>query len=214
MDVEAIKLRLKGLLQDSQGPKDYELQSRVHQGTLGLLHVLYGRDSSRERDLRGALERISKASHPATEFTVTSSMSVIRGVLQSIQADVDSGMLGSLREAITADVLSDLIKLARTVADDAGEGGKNVAAVLAAAAFEDCLRRLATSRGLAHREKLADVVTALKEKDVLQGAQVGIAQSYLSFRNRALHAKWAEVDRPEVMSVLGFTGALLVKHFS
>ena len=65
-----------------------------------------------------------------------------------------------------------------------------------------------------HHEKLADVVTALKERDVLQGSQVGIAQSYLSFRNRALHAKWAEVDRPEVASVLGFTEALLVKHFS
>ncbi|KAB2960461.1 MAG: hypothetical protein F9K13_05220 [Candidatus Methylomirabilis oxygeniifera] len=123
-------------------------------------------------------------------------------------------MLGSLRDAVTSEVLSDLIKLARTVSDEGGEATKNVAAVLAAAAFEDSLRRLAASAGLPHQEKLADVVTALKEKDVLQGAQVGIAQSYLSFRNRALHAKWTEVDRPEVASILGFTEALLVKHFS
>jgi hypothetical protein len=214
MDVEAIKLRLSGLLQESQGQPNYELQNRVHQGVLGLLHALYGRDSSRERDLRSALEGIAKAYYPTTGVSVTSSMSLIRGVLQSIQADVESGMLGSLRNAVTGDVLSDLIKLARAVAGDDGEGAKNVAAVLAAAAFEDCLRRLATSTGIPDKDKLADVVTALKEKDVLQGAQVGIAQSYLSFRNRALHAKWAEVDRPEVASVLGFTEALLVKHFS
>ncbi|MEQ1693544.1 MAG: hypothetical protein ABMA00_19805 [Gemmatimonas sp.] len=214
MNIEAIKVRLKDLLQDAQGSADFERQNRVHQGTLGLLHSLYGRDSSRERELRGALERLAKIYHPTTEVTVASSMSLIRGVLQSIQADVDAGALGSLRDAITGDVLSDLIKLARTVAEDTTDGGKNVSAVLAAAAFEDCLRRLAASVGVPHHDKLADIVTVLKEKDVLQGAQVGIAQSYLSFRNRALHAKWAEVDRPEVASVLGFTEALLVKHFS
>lgn len=214
MDVEAIKVRLKDLLQDSQGSKNLEVQNRVHQGTLGLLHVLYGRDSSRERDMCNALDRIAKSYYPGVPASVDSSINALRGVLQAIQADVEVGMLGSLRDAVTSEVLSDLIKLARTVSDEGGEATKNVAAVLAAAAFEDSLRRLAASAGLPHQEKLADVVTALKEKDVLQGAQVGIAQSYLSFRNRALHAKWTEVDRPEVASILGFTEALLVKHFS
>ena len=73
---------------------------------------------------------------------------------------------------------------------------------------------LESASNVANQKKLADVVTALKQEGVLEGAQVGIAQSYLSFRNRALHAKWNEVNRPEVASVLGFTEALLVKHFS
>ena len=178
------------------------------------MHALYGRDSSRERDLRSNLERIAQSYYPTTQVSLESSMSLLRGALRSIQADIDSGMLGSLRNTVTGEVLSDLIRLARTVSDETGDGAKNVAAVLAAAAFEDCLRRLAESAGLPHHEKLADVVTALKAKDILQGAQVGIAQSYLSFRNRALHAKWAEVDASAVASVLGFTEALLVKHFS
>lgn len=214
MDVEAIKVRLNGLLQNSQGPKNLEVQNRVHQGTLGLLHVLYGRDSSRERDMCNALDRIAKSYHPGVPASIDSSMNVLRGVLQSIQADIETGMLGSLRDAVTGEVLTDLIELARTVSNEGGEASKNVAAVLAAATFEDSLRRLAVSAGLPHQDKLAEVVTALKEKDVLQGAQVGIAQSYLSFRNRAMHAKWDEVDRPEVASILGFTEGLLVKHFS
>jgi hypothetical protein len=160
--------------------------------------------------LRSALERIAKTFNPSSTIAVESSVDVLRGVLQSIQADVDAGMLGSLRNAVTGDVLSDLIKLARTVSVEGGDAGKNVAAVLAAAAFEDSLRRLAVSAGLPHQDKLADVITALKEKNVLQGAQVGIAQSYLSFRNRALHAKWAEIDRPEVAGALGFTEAIWV----
>jgi uncharacterized protein YutE (UPF0331/DUF86 family) len=215
MDIEAIKRRLSALIEDSRAAKDYEDQNRVHQGTLGLLHVLYGRNSSRERELGTALAQIAKSSqHPFAPLCVDASISLLRGALHAIQADVEGGILGSLLDAVTGDVLSDLIKLARTVSDEGGDASKNVAAVLAAAAFEDSLRRLAASVGLPHHEKLADVVTALKEEDVLQGSQVGIAQSYLSFRNRALHAKWAEVDRPEVASVLGFTEALLVKHFS
>jgi len=214
MDENAIKVRLSALLRDSEGSKDYETQNRMHQGTIGLLNVLYGRDSSRERELGNALARIAKAHpYPSSTMCVEPSISLLRGVLQSIQADVDAGLLGSLRNTVTGDVLSDLIKLAKSVSDEGGEASKNVAAVLAAAAFEDSLRRLAASAGLPHQEKLSGVVIALKERDVLQGSQVGIAQSYLSFRNRALHAKWAEVDRPEVASILGFTEALIIKHF-
>jgi hypothetical protein len=87
-----------------------------------------------------------------------------------------------------------------------------VAAVLAAAAFEDILRRLTEVNGIPHHEKLADVHTALKDVGVLQGAEVGIAQSYLSFRNRSLHAQWSDVDRPSINSVLAFTEQMILKH--
>jgi hypothetical protein len=49
---------------------------------------------------------------------------------------------------------------------------------------------------------------------VLQGAEVGTAQSYLTFRNRALHAQWDEVSRPVVESALAFTEQMLLKHLS
>ena len=215
MDREAIKKRLSALLEDSRSAKDYEAQSRVHQGRLGLMNLLYGANSSRERELGMALAQIAKSNpFPSAPICVDASISLLRGTIHAMVADVEGGILGSLRDAVTGEVLSDLIKLARAVSDEGGDASKNVAAVLAAAAFEDSLRRLAESVGLPHFEKLSDVVTALKEQNVLQGSQVGIAQSYLSFRNRALHAKWSEVDRPEVASVLGFTEALLVKYFS
>jgi hypothetical protein len=60
-------------------------------------------------------------------------------------------------------------------------------------------------------DKLADILTWLKEKGVLEGSEIGIAQSYLSFRNRALHAKWDEVDKPAINSVLAFTEQIILK---
>src|SRR4030095_5801946 len=115
------------------------------------------------------------------------------------------GFLGSIRAATMAEVLADFIKLSRQVLEaDPGDNGKNVAAVLAAAAFEDSIRRIAEKHEIPDTEKLADLLTELKTRKVLDGAQVGIAQSYLKFRNSALHAKWSEIERSSVSSVLGF----------
>lgn len=110
--------------------------------------------------------------------------------------------------------MTDLVKLARAVLEEANDDAKNVAAVLTAAAFEDMVRRLADLRGGKETEKLADVLIWLKNTGVLQGSEVGIAQSYLSFRNRALHAKWSEVDRPSVESVLAFTEQIILKNLT
>ncbi len=49
---------------------------------------------------------------------------------------------------------------------------------------------------------------------MIKSPQIGIAQSYLTFRNRALHANWNEIQRESVVSVLGFVEQLLLKHFS
>ena len=54
----------------------------------------------------------------------------------------------------------------------------------------------------------------LKDMGVLHGSEVGIAQSYLSFRNRALHAKWDEIDLPSVGSVLAFSEQIILKNFT
>lgn len=214
MNPDAIKARVVALLAETQGPAGMELQNRLYHGATTVLQAVYGRDSSQERDLRASIDRLTKVGHPGTGSFINSAIGLIRGTLQAIEAELASGFVGSLQSAITADVLSDLVKLSRAVFEEAGDAAKNVAAVLAAAAFEDCLRRLSGLKGLPHQEKLADVVTALKDSGVLQGAQVGVAQSYLSFRNRALHAKWTEIDRPEVSSILGFTEELLIKHFA
>ncbi|MFZ0319468.1 MAG: hypothetical protein WAL56_10115 [Candidatus Sulfotelmatobacter sp.] len=68
--------------------------------------------------------------------------------------------------------------------------------------------------GVVGKDDLADVLKKLKDADVIKSPQIGIAQSYLTFRNRALHANWNEIQRESVVSVLGFVEQLLLKHFS
>lgn len=71
-----------------------------------------------------------------------------------------------------------------------------------------------TLAGVIGKDDLADVLKKLKEADVMKSPQVGIAQSYLSFRNHALHGNWDSIQRESVVSVLGFVDQLLIKHFS
>jgi hypothetical protein len=83
------------------------------------------------------------------------------------------------------------------------------------AAFEDLLRRMGIElAGVAGRPSLQDVLTALKDAGVLKGGEIGIAQSFLKFRNDSLHADWANVSRVQVESCTAFADAMLVKHFS
>jgi len=58
------------------------------------------------------------------------------------------------------------------------------------------------------------VLNKLKDAGVIKSPQLGIAQSYLSFRNHALHANWDKIEKESVASVLGFVEELLLKHFS
>ena len=214
MDAATLKARIQAVLAKCQEQPSLELLSELQQATLTLMNAIYGVKSSQETVWRASLDHIRASYHPSKPNTLNQSVSATRGALQTMLQEVDSGFVGSLRATITAEVLSDLVTLARRVMDESGSSGKDVAAVLTAAAFEDTIRRLATKEGIAHYEKLGDTLEELKKKGILQGAQVGVAQSYLSFRNKALHAKWAEVDMASVQSALAFTEQLLLKHFA
>jgi hypothetical protein len=104
--------------------------------------------------------------------------------------------------------------LSRHVLEEPGENQISVAAVPAAAAFEDTIRRMAETSGESTTGvDLSNVINRLKEKGILQSPQLGIAVSYLKFRNHALHARWEQIDRSSINSVLAFVEALLLKHF-
>lgn len=212
MDAATLKSRIQTLVAKTRQQPTLELLNELQQGTLTLMNALYGPSSSQENVWRASLDQIRADYRPNKANILIHLIAAIRGALQTMLEEVDSGFIGSLRDAITGEVLSDLVKLSRKVLEESS--GKDVAAVLTAAAFEDTIRRLSTKYGIADHEKLADILEELKKQRVLQGAQVGIAQSYLSFRNKALHAKWGEVDLSAVESALAFTEQLLLKHFS
>jgi hypothetical protein len=188
--------------------------SELVPGTTSLLALVYGDGSPQLISYTKQLDQIRNKGmmdHILDHEIVVCS----QGFLLNLKREIEGGLTGNLRQQITGEVLTDLIQLSRTVLSEQGDKAKNVAAVLAAAAFEDAIRRMGkTFAGVIGQDDLADVLKKLKDASVMQGPQVGIAQSYLNFRNHALHANWDKIEKESIHSILGFVEQLLLKHFS
>ena len=210
MDLSAIKSRIDALLTLSchdDYSAELSLLNELLQGGLTIMSVVYGSDSHQVTALRD----IAKNEKIAPTFRIDA----VRGILKNLKSELETNFLGSLQRRLQGEILTDLIQLARAILDEPGDEAKNVAAVLTAAAFEDTIRRMGkTFAGIMGGNELNEVINVLKDKQVLESPQLGIALSYLNFRNRALHANWEHIDRSSVHSVLAFVEQLLLKHFS
>ena len=214
MDKEALLKRIDELSAISGG-RNEGFESRIQEmfhGAVDIMMILYGPSSVQLQNFLKEEESIRQkyVGEGGAEFR----QQLTRGVLKNMKAAIETGIIESLQKSITGEVLSDFLQLARTVFDEKGDNAKNVASVLAAALFEDTLRRIAILNGIPHIEKLQDVITELKNKSLLKGSQVGIANSYLNFRNNALHAQWDKIEREAVASVLGFCEQLMLKEIA
>ena len=139
----------------------------------------------------------------------------LEGRLRSFRREVALDLVADLELQIGGEILAELLSLARAALAEGGDAGHtNVAAVLAAAAFEDAIRRLGERAGVEGRPKLSEVVAALKDAEVLAGADLRLAQNnHLTLRNDALHADWEKLGRPSVESLIAYVESLLAKHF-
>ena len=206
MDDSAIRKRIDELL---KVPDTDEGGHHLFQGTMNLVSLVYGPDSVLLRDM----ERVGQGKGGVVYLIQR--RTAARGTLENLRGDLDAGVVSNLRAQVAGAVLTDFMAASRAALDESGEGAKNVAAVLAAAVFEDTMRRMASDlAGVVDRPELSDVLQTLKNKGVLQHSEFSIAQMYLQFRNRALHAEWEKVGRESVASCLGFVEQLLVKHFT
>jgi len=132
-------------------------------------------------------------------------------ILQAARAEIEGGWLVTVEGQVSAEIFADFIALAKEALDD----NKDVAAVLACAALEDALKRVAIKENLDVDDKdMSEVINALKAKGVIKGAQVPIVQSYVKLRNKAFHAEWDKFDKESVSSVIGFTEQFLLTNFS
>lgn len=215
MTREQIMARVDELLTKSQaGSEERRNASELLTGALTLMTAVYGSDSHQVKALLQRRQEIYGQKQYNERVWDNSLIVAVQGALQNLREEVQAGLLSSIERRVASDVLSDLIQLAREALNQSGDGAKNVAAVLAAAAFEDTIRRIAKEHaGVIGQDKLDAVIGKLKDAGLLVAPQLGIALSYLSFRNHALHADWGKIDRAAVSSVLAFVEQLLLKHF-
>jgi hypothetical protein len=211
MKEENIRARVDELLAGGSGGDRVARSAEMLQGALSIMGVLYGAGSIQAENLAKDATEMRASRHRNAAADIVGRLA--EGALRNIKGELDAGIVGTLQNTVTGNVPTDFLQLVRMVLDEGGDDAKNVAAVLAAALFEDTIRRIAASNGIPHIDRLQDVITELKNKGLLQGSQVGIANSYLNFRNSSLHGQWNRVQRESVASVLAFVEELLRKHF-
>ncbi len=137
---------------------------------------------------------------------------IVVGILNSIKTDIEKDYLHSIVNMASGEVLGDMIYLSR---EALREDHVNVAAVLAAASFEDAIKRRAQQIGINTDDKKLDtIVNEMKKNGHFGGSQKDMVKSYVRFRNDALHADWDKIDNSQTSSLIGFLEMFLIEHFS
>lgn len=215
MNPDALQKRIAELIGSAQTKREtLEGCTEIYLGSVSILSAVYGIESNQVKAVKIAGELAFKET-PVKQFAYLNNVVHIAvGALENLKRELELGLIGNLRLRLTGEVLADLVQMTKSLLGEQGDAAKDVAGVLAAASFEDVIRKLGEmftdSTG---GEKLADVLNALKDKGIIVGPQFTTAQGYLPFRNKALHAEWNAIDRPTVSSALAFIEGLILKHF-
>ena len=134
-----------------------------------------------------------------------------KSIFFAAKEDYDGEYLFQLDNIIVGEILGDFISLAKIAIK---EGNKDVAAVLAAAALEDALKKFAMKNELDVNDKsMQEVVSALKSKGLVGGAQKSLLDTMPKIRDYAMHANWDKIKSEDVSSIIGFVEQFLLANF-
>jgi len=143
MNKEQLLQRIEALLVLCNDKKLEFDPERLAAGALTIMAPVYGENSLQIRLFLARRDNIARLHAGNDSGRVFYMQQAVKGALENFREEIEAGLLTSLERRITSDVLSDLIQPARAALKEAGDNAKNIAAVLAAAAYEDTLRRLA-----------------------------------------------------------------------
>lgn len=185
-----------------QGRVDGESWQKWATSVLNLLSIAFGQDSVHFQNFKKIHDKFNH--HVRT-------LESARGVFKAAKEDFDGGYVFSLVTAVSGEVFGDFVALAKQSLSD---GYKDVAAVLACAALEDALKRFARLNGLTvDDEVMQQVVSALKSKGLVSGAQKTLLDAMPKIRDYAMHANWEKISGADVGSVIGFVEHFLLENF-
>jgi hypothetical protein len=134
-----------------------------------------------------------------------------KAVFLAGKEDYEKGFATSLSKSISGELFGDFVKLAKQCLE---EGQKDPAAILASAALEDALKRYAAMNEVEVYDKgMPEVVSALKAKGLIGGAQKSLLDVMPKLRDYSMHANWDKIKPEGVASMIGFVEQFLVEHF-
>jgi hypothetical protein len=208
--IEDLLPRLEGEDEGSEG-LDRATVDGCLMGTLTIDEALYGSNSAQAKALFEVKKAYTRTQY-SSSYEIGSLAQSIRGTLLNIREELDRGLIRSIATEAAGEVIGDLVALAKA---ELRAGYSNVAAVLAAAALEDAVKRKAVELGINVTNKSLDsVINALKSRSLFKGAQVPIVSSYVKLRNSAMHAEWDKISDADIGSLIGFLEPFLREHFA
>ena len=215
LSAEAFQARITSLLaklEDEGNLNDASMISVIencYMGATGVFEALYGGNSVQVKALQDAKKSVPGMT-PSNQRILLALK--IKGALQNLEQEIELGLVNTLAKQTAGEVFGDLLAVAKSARQ---EGHTSVAAVLAVAALEDGLKRIATLRGISTQGKTMDAtINALKSDSFFRGAQGAIVGSYVKLRNFAMHAEWDKIQDADVGSLIGFLESFLIENFS
>lgn len=170
---------------------------------LNLLMIVFGKDSDYYSNFKSLYNKDPVPRSDTLETAI--------GIFSAAINDYESGFLFSVRNVISGEIFGDFVALSK---EALREGQKDVAAVLACAALEDALKTYAGQHQLDVKEKsMQEIVSAIKSKGLISGAQKTLLNTMPKIRNYAMHANWDKITHEDVGSVIGFVEQFLLRHF-
>lgn len=183
----------------------------LYMGTLGLLEILYGLNSNQVAELKQENKRITSLRY-RQDIMDQKLLQAILGILHNLKSEIALGLVTSIYKQASSEVITDFLMLAKEAKQD---GLLNVSAVLACAALEDGLKKIAELNGLkVAGNGMMQSLNSLKSNGLIKKDQYQILQSYVHLRNKAFHADWDSIDDADVGGIIGFTEIFISKHFN
>ena len=184
---------------------------QLYMGVVNIVSKFYGKNSPQMKELVSEKKRILEINNYEYEKQQVF-IKELKGFLNTIISDIRSGLIEKIEDEARGEIYIDFISLSKEALE---KGGKEVSAVLASAALEDALKRFAESKGLDVENKdMSNVISIIKSAELLKKPEAKVVQSYVTLRNKALHAEWDKINIPEVASLIGFVESFVLLHFS
>jgi hypothetical protein len=173
---------------------DTEQAQAWYTSALNLLEMTFGRDSTLTKRM------YSKVSNSAASRASNFESSI--GLFSAAKEEYELGFIHGLRREISDEFTLETCLHAESLLK---EGNQQSAAVLVAAALEDCFKRRAADSGMDTDGKtLTDYLNYLKTNGILAGASAKLASAFPKFRNAALHAEWTSINDTEIQTISTF----------
>ena len=139
-------------------------------------------------------------------FNANRGVGELTALLKQLLIDTDQGTLTSVADQARAETLDDLL-------DQATEYYKlrhlQGSGVLGTTVFEDTIRRICRSNGIADKGVKTDaLISALAGRNLITSVVAKRCRAAAGVRNQALHAQWSEVTLKDIEAVISLAREL------